>query len=242
MMSDSTTLTTATTEREVWRDIDGYDGLYQVSNMGRVRSCKYGKWKVLKPATINKGYFFVNLWRNGEGKHYLVHRLVAEAFIPNPDDKPQVNHINGVKNDNREVNLAWCTSSENRQHAYDAGLNKSGEDNITTKLLNADVEWIREHYKPYDPEFGACALARRFNVSHGTILNIVKGRTYARVGGVISEKYRHRKLTDEQVRYIREYYIRGDREFGGCALACKFGVDPATIRNIVHGKIYRDVQ
>ena len=109
---------------EIWKDIKGYEGLYQVSDCGRIKSlerdvyCQNGivhhlKEKILVPALNNKGYQYVNLSKNGKGKLMLVHRLVAMAFIPNPENKSQINHKNEVKTDNVVENLEWCTASYN---------------------------------------------------------------------------------------------------------------------------------
>lgn len=101
-------------ENEQWRDIDGYEGVYQVSDLGRVRSCKSGEWKVLRPGTNSDGYLTVQLWRNGQGKTKRVHRLVAQAFIPNDDNsKTLINHINECKSENRFWNLEWCSAQYN---------------------------------------------------------------------------------------------------------------------------------
>ena len=100
--------------QEQWRDIDGYEGMYQVSDLGRVRSRKSGEWKVLRVIKNSKGYLFVNLYKDGNIKHFLVHRLVAQAFIPNSDEsKTQINHINEVKSENRVSNLEWCSAQYN---------------------------------------------------------------------------------------------------------------------------------
>lgn len=94
---------------EQWRDIDGYDGVYQVSDLGRVRSKKYGRWKVLRPIKNTWNYLRVALCKDGKVKKFLVHRLVAQAFIPNDDEsKNQVNHIDECKQNNRVSNLEWC--------------------------------------------------------------------------------------------------------------------------------------
>ena len=99
---------------EQWRDVDGYDGMYQVSDLGRVMSLKYGKVKVMKQGKNRKGYLFVNLHRYGKQKNVSVHRLVASAFIPNDDEsKTQINHINEVKSENRVSNLEWCSAQYN---------------------------------------------------------------------------------------------------------------------------------
>lgn len=110
---------------ELWKDIEGFEGLYQVSNLGRVRSYfrEGTKGGIIKQFIINR-YPKVHLFKDGVGKFIYTHRLVALAFIPNPENKPQINHINGNKYDNRAINLEWATSQENIQHAIDTGLRK----------------------------------------------------------------------------------------------------------------------
>ena len=98
---------------EIWKDIDGYDG-YQVSNKGRVKSTIVRKeGKLLKPVVNKLGYFQLGLSVNGKSKTHYVHRLVAETFIPNPDKKLCIDHINTDRTDNRVENLRWCTHKEN---------------------------------------------------------------------------------------------------------------------------------
>ena len=101
-------------KNEQWRDIDGYDGMYQVSDLGRVRSKKYGRWKVLRPSKLKSGYLYVNLSKNKEIKHFYVHRLVAQAFIPNDDEtKIYINHRDECKKNNKVSNLEYCTAQYN---------------------------------------------------------------------------------------------------------------------------------
>ena len=99
---------------EQWRDIDGYDGMYQVSDLGMVRSHKSGEWKVLRPQKLKSGYMTVGLCKDGNVKHYKVHRLVAQAFIENDNIfNTEVNHINEDKSDNKVSNLEYCDRSYN---------------------------------------------------------------------------------------------------------------------------------
>jgi hypothetical protein len=115
--------------KEQWKDIKGYESHYQVSNLGNVKSVcrliknsRYGngviKERYLKPAINCHGYVFVSLCLNGVSKSFRIHRLVAVAFIENSENKEQVNHINGIKSDNRLDNLEWSTRSENVLHSY----------------------------------------------------------------------------------------------------------------------------
>lgn len=139
---------------EVFRPIAGYEDLYLISNLGRVQSLP--RWivrgtkmvqldgRILKGGSHPKGYRIVCLSRDGVSWAGTVHRLVAKAFIENPENKPEVNHKNGIKTDNRIENLEWATISENRQHAYDTGLQAGpkGEVNGSSKLSNDEVRYV----------------------------------------------------------------------------------------------------
>ena len=170
---------------EIWKWISGYEGLYQVSNYGRIktfpRHSRYKEIMIRRPALGTGGYLQVGLHKNGISKTFDIHRLVAQTFIPNPLNLPEVNHKFGNKFDNCVENLYWCTDEENTHHAVETGLIKSGADRNEAKLTAEQVRWIRENYKPYDPNFGASALARKFNVSPRTIRRVVKGITYKNV-------------------------------------------------------------
>lgn len=110
-------------KNEEWRDVVGYEGRYQISSMGRLKSLERKdclgrtvKERILKPRTNRGGYLKVGLRAGGKQKMFLVHRLVCEAFHENPDNKPQVNHLNEIKTDNRASNLEWCTRKKNINH------------------------------------------------------------------------------------------------------------------------------
>ena len=98
---------------EIWCPIKGYEGLYEVSDQGRVRSLKFGKERILKTGITPQGYLFVSICKNGEQKKCKVHRIVAQAFIPNPDNLPEVNHKDEDKTNNSVSNLEWCDRKYN---------------------------------------------------------------------------------------------------------------------------------
>ena len=170
-------------EGEIWRWISGFEGLYQISNFGRVKSFsrRGTSKKIIKPWINRQGYLIVDLCKNSKSKHFPVHRLVAQAFIPNPENKPEPNHEDGNKFNNHVSNLKWATKSENIQHAMDIGLNHSGEKSCKAKLTNAQAKYIRKVYIWGDSEFGAGSLARKFNVTHATILDIIHRVTFKNV-------------------------------------------------------------
>jgi len=119
-------------QNEIWAPIKGFENKYEISSEGRVRSFKKTKNEFLILKNFErKGYYRTYLHR----KFYSLHRIVAETFIPNLENKPFINHKNGIKTDNRVENLEWCTRSENAIHAYNMGLMKQGKDNIQVKPL-----------------------------------------------------------------------------------------------------------
>lgn len=170
--------------------IDGYGrNKYKIYPDGTVVSCgRIGargyvvKEKTLSCYVNSSGYARVSLNLDGKNKDYFVHRLVATHFIPNPENKLIVNHIDGNKGNNSASNLEWVTSGENNKHAFSAGLKKPtahpGEKHWNHKLSQKDVAYIKTVHRPSDKEFGSKALARKFGVRPQTITDIVHGRSW----------------------------------------------------------------
>lgn len=180
--------------KEEWRDIEGYEGLYQVSSLGRVKSLNrkvraknnsiaIKKGKILKPVHHHSGYLVVSL-RDYKSKlsQKSIHRLVAKAFILNPENKMVVNHINGIKTDNSISNLEWNTPAENTAHANLTGLTDiRGEKNINSKLTTEQIRQIRQEYVKGSNTHGTTSLAQKYKVSQRTIYLIVNKVSYKNV-------------------------------------------------------------
>lgn len=162
---------------EVWKAIEGYEGLYEVSNLGRVRSLDHydsiGRFHagvMLKPQLDSrKNYLHVNL----SGKSVNVHRIVAKAFIDNPYNYEEINHKDEDKTNNRVSNLEWCTRKYNNNYGSKLDSTK-GVNNPQSKLTDSDILEIRKTYRPHSKSNGAKALAERFGVSHHYIYHIVR--------------------------------------------------------------------
>ncbi|MDN6655529.1 HNH endonuclease [Bifidobacterium crudilactis] len=165
----------------MWRSIQDFPG-YETNECGDVRSiervitCKDGRRmkihsRILTQSNYGNGYHFVTLWKGNKSFMLYAHRVVAETFLPNPENLPVVNHKNGNKVDNRIQNLEWVTYSENNTHAYRTGLKSA-----CTKLDEDDVRFIRR-----SNDTGA-ALCRHFNVSPATISQIRNYKTRTKIG------------------------------------------------------------
>ena len=173
------------------KDVCGYEGLYKVDENATVFSLRNNK--LLKRMMFPSGYEYVHLC-NGKGKTKLfrVHRLVAETFIPNPNNLPEVNHKDGDKLNNNVKNLEWCTNLENMRHSVETGLrNIKGENNPSAKLKVKDVINIRKEYIPKSKEFGTVALARKYGVTNVMIGKIIRNECW-----IDPDKSLHRKEGD----------------------------------------------
>jgi hypothetical protein len=151
--------------QEIWKDIAGFEGYYQISNLGQVQSLHYKKNKLLTPVIHNKGYLTVILSNNTRKKHYTIHRLIALHFVLNSENKPCVNHKDGNKLNNRVENLEWCTYAENTQHAFKYGLQPQTR---LSKLTNANIQYIIKYIAKKNKH----ELAKQFNISLSHIRNL----------------------------------------------------------------------
>lgn len=170
----------------IWKTLV-YNGevyeLFEVSNDGQLRNVKTGT--VYRQAIVGNGYLqvVVSLGSRNKKKAFKIHKAVAEAFIPNPENKREVNHKDGNKDNNNMLNLEWVTPSENVRHAYQNGLKNPlyGTDNGAAKLTKEDVEYIKNHFVYRDRKYGARALGRKFNVDKNMILDVVRNISYVNV-------------------------------------------------------------
>lgn len=163
---------------EIFKKLD-INQNYSISSLGRVRNDKTNKF--LSPRDL-RGYKRIYIYVNGKATDLRIHRLVANAFIPNPNNKPQINHINGNRSDNCVTNLEWCTNAENQKHAYKIGLRDSksnsesarGVRNPNCKLSEQDVKDIKTKLE----YLTGIELAKQYNVATSTISNIKNNKKW----------------------------------------------------------------
>ena len=157
--------------KEIWKDKKDYEGLYMVSNWGRVKSIKFGKERILKPVTNSSGYLLVNLCKDGKVKAFTVHRLVAEAFLPNPHNYPCVNHKDENKQNNNVENLEFCdikyNSNFGTRNERIAAKNTNGK--LSKPVLQYDLEGN------FIKEWRSTRECERNGFSHGAVSACCQG-------------------------------------------------------------------
>jgi hypothetical protein len=168
---------------EIWKPVPNYELTYEVSNLGRFRIINYrntGKSKIMKTSNDKDGYQLIGFVKNGVQKLQRSHRIVCAAFLENTENKPLINHKNGIKNDNRVCNLEWCNQSENTIHALNTGLKVPiiGSNASWSKLTEKDVLNIRNEVAN-----GAVQrrLSEKYNVTFQTISSIVRRKNWLHV-------------------------------------------------------------
>ena len=153
-------------KEEIWCPIKGFEGLYEVSDKGRVKSLKYGKERMLMQVRDSGGYLVVNLYKNSEKKMYYVHRLVSQAFIPNQNNLPEVNHKDENKTNNYVQNLEWCTDKYNTNYGT---RNQRVSDKLSKPVLQYEKSgaFVREWKSMQDVQrnlnYGQCNISRCCN-------------------------------------------------------------------------------
>ena len=162
---------------ETWKAIAGYEGLYEVSNLGRVKSLKYGKEKILKPGKNTGGYLQVSLFKDGKTSNLRVHRLVAEAFIPNPKGLATINHKDEVKTNNAATNLEWMSQKDN--------INYGTHNKRVGEALSKQVQMLDKQTGELLATFPSLMEAVRVTgINQGNISSCCKGK-YKSAGGFV---------------------------------------------------------
>lgn len=174
---------------EEWKPIEGYDGWYEVSNYGRVRSWhKWGRGKgrsdkprLLSISKKSDGYLKTSLNDRNSNRHtYVIHRLVAESFVPNLEEKLEINHKDGIKTNNFYLNLEWCTRKENINHAIESGLiNIRGEKCGKAKLSKEDVLEIKDLYDTGD--YYQREIGEMYGIDPTQVSRIISGKRWGHI-------------------------------------------------------------
>ena len=175
-------------KNEEWKDIPNYEGIYQVSDLGRIKSLsgllatksgviKQRYNKIMSQIIKSNGYLSIMFSVNSNQKRFHVHRLVAISFISNPENKPEVNHKNCIKTHNYKMNLEWNTVQENTDHAVLNNLNCKGEKAPWSKLTSTKIIAIRRLYK-INPYFNKTNVAKKLGVKDTTIHKIIRNQRW----------------------------------------------------------------
>lgn len=208
---------------------------YFIDRSGKVYSNVGSSLRELKATITKKGYLNIKI----KGKTYKVHRLVALAYIPNPQNLPQVNHIDGNKSNNQDSNLEWVNNSENQLHAWKTGL-QPVRHAVNTSLTQEQADAIRRTYTESD--IGTSELARNYGVSKTTIKDILNAKYYNLDKSIlpVSKPKTLPKFTTEQVLEIRKLYATGTYSYN--KLGTMFGVNHKTIKKITDRISYKDIE
>ena len=225
--------------------VNGGETKYSISNIGIVRNDKTGK---LLSTNFSKGYERLNLCHKGEQKQFFIHRLVATAFIPNPENKPEVNHKNGDKSCNYDYNLEWTTSSENIQHAYRTGLNKYNDiENLNKKQIKKICKLLEEN------ELTISQIANRVGCSRHVVSRVLKKEAHKDISSqykidnyVIRTDFskkgdsnKNTKYPDKDIIKVCEMIDSGKYELP--EIANITNVPYQTIRNVYYGTCRKDI-
>jgi len=236
--------------KEIWMDIKGYEGLYKVSNLGRVLSLARlsarghkvpNRFIGVMPSS--HGYCCVNLNKNKIPRHYHISQLVALNFLPNTNNLPEVNHISGVKTDDSLPNLEWSSGLHNKLHAFHMKLTviPKGEKSHKSKLTDMDVAEIWQMIKS---GISKKIVANKFNISLSNIHHILQGKTWTHItdslGRIQKNLKYNRKLNKSQVIEIMNLFASG--QYTKLELSKIFNICTRQIHGIVTGEYWKNLQ
>lgn len=221
----------------LWKDVIGFEGLYYISEYGDIRS-SYKSKKILKPKKDKDGYSGVALFKSGKHHHLRVHRLVAQAFLENPDNLPVVNHKDLDVRNNHYSNLEWCTPTHNTKHYYENRDSKR----VLSSLSKEELISLVEQYQAGKSQK---ELKSIFNLDcrADAISEVVTGRRFSELTGIIeSESFQQRttaKIVDEDVLDILDkIHNQGVAQTSICA---EYLLSPAQVSRIANGTRRRDL-